>query len=935
MIRCSYKSLMAKTDAENGECWLPLWMHLRDTAYIMEKLVIKWIPKATIKASSLCEDDFKRVALFVAFVHDIGKATSYFQSIITEKNLDKRNEIINQGYQINSAYISAGETPHAFAGQWILQSDTCKFGIREDIANIVGAHHGKPIQSVSLNGEDDLIKVYPVNFFGAENGREIWVNTWENILKDALCEADIKKIDSVPLLNVQAQVILSGLLVIADWIASNTALFPLININDYGENTDYKKRVKEAWDRFNAPQGWQPEIYRMDKEIFKERFNFYPNEVQKAMYETINECKFPGIFILEAQMGVGKTEAALSGAEVLATKNQDSGIFFGLPTQSTSNGLFNRLLEWAGKVSSQTLSSIRLAHNAAEFNEDYNKLLMQSHSLVDNIETTDNKKISEWGIEVHPWFQGNKKALLADFVLGTVDQFLMATLKRKHFMLRHIGLVGKVIVIDECHAYDTYMNQYLERSLQWMAAYGVSVILLSATLPSERRSSLVKKYAASYARCRLNISDRDKTKDAVNWEKINGYPILTWTDGDKVCQKVIEQKQTNKNIKIEKINSISEMTKMLDDKLQNGGCASIIVNTVKYAQEIYEYLNVNLKNVEIILYHAQFVMPDRAKKEKDLLSRMGKGSKEKERYRFILVGTQVLEQSLDYDADVMVTQLCPIDLLLQRIGRLQRHDRRRPDRLTEPICFLLGDEDGNAYDVGTKIIYGEFLLNRTEKILPKEIRIPEDIPKLVEKVYDKQDRLGMDENIYSKNLNEFINMQDEKKNKASAFLLNKPFDKSIKGMLINPKNDKTNNKDKLAEASVRDGDSAIEVILMKLGNDDKIHFVDSPAQTLDDSAFSIDYIPTNAEARKIAMQRLRLPHIFSASYNINKVIDELEKENMERFALWQQSPWLKGELILLLDSSQKTNLIGYQINYSYEKGLQYEGKEEYDSGKTI
>ena len=109
--------------------------------------------------------------------------------------------------------------------------------------------------------------------------------------------------------------------------------------------------------------------------------------------------------------------------------------------------------------------------------------------------------------------------------------------------------------------------------------------------------------------------------------------------------------------------------------MRKGGCAGIIVNTVKKAQRLAEVLRVELPGFEIVTFHAQFLMPDRAEKERSLLKRLGKGSGPAQRDRLIVIGTQVLEQSLDIDFDFLVTELCPMDLLLQRIGRLHRHTR--------------------------------------------------------------------------------------------------------------------------------------------------------------------------------------------------------------------------------------------------------------------
>ena len=242
-------------------------------------------------------------------------------------------------------------------------------------------------------------------------------------------------------------------------------------------------------------------------------------------------------------------------------------------------------------------------------------------------------------------------------------------------MLRHVGLAGKVVVIDECHAYDAYMNEYLDRSLQWMAAYGVPVILLSATLPGSRRRKLAETYAKAYARYRLGKRKPHIECPHDRWEADMGYPLLTWTDGERVGQVKIQQEVPVKRVKLRYADSIGETMDLLNERLEEGGCACIVANTVRAAQEIYSECIGRIKDAEVMLYHAQFIMPDRYRKERALLKRMGKTSKDKDRNRLILIGTQVLEQSLDYDADIMVTQLCPIDLLFQRIGRLHRHKR--------------------------------------------------------------------------------------------------------------------------------------------------------------------------------------------------------------------------------------------------------------------
>ncbi len=923
--------LMAKTCPDTEELWLPLWMHLTDTAGIMGKLVAKWVPKSVYHAAGMSYKQFLALSVFLAAVHDIGKATSYFQSVITKSCAGKYEEITSQGFIVNREYREPGKTPHAYAGQWILQNEGEGFGISERVAVVVGSHHGKPGDICSLIGETDLIKRYPVNFFGVEKDedvKQIWKNAWEEMVDQALKLSGMESVGELPDITLEAQVLLTGLLIIADWIASNTTYFPLIPIDNYGDGSIYPERVQSAWRKLSFPDLWGSEINFMDRKIFRERFGFEPNEVQDYMLNVVNSCGNPGIFILEAQMGVGKTEAALGAAEVLASRKDEGGIFFGLPTQATSNGLFGRFLEWEKQVSEEADAVIGLAHGAAQFNNQYNRLLMESKSYIGNGEA------GQEGISVHPWFQGNKKILLSNFVIGTVDQFLMAALRRKHFMLRHIGLAGKVIIIDECHAYDAYMNEYLDRALQWMAAYGVPVILLSATLPVRRRRDLVECYAKAYSKFYLKKRKQEIKYAKKDWEKNNAYPLLTWTDGECINQEKIVQTVRQKRVKINRVGSVQEMIDLLEQRLREGGCACVIANTVKSAQEIYIKCRESMANVNIILYHAQFTMPDRIKKEEILLKKMGKHSGDGDRKRLVLIGTQVLEQSLDYDADIMVTQLCPMDLLLQRIGRLHRHIRdgknggySRPAGLRNSECIILG-EDGEDYDSGSRAVYGDYLLIRTNKILTDEIKIPEEIPDLVQAVYEQENDLGLEGEPYNRALEKYKQEMQRKRERADYYLMMEPKPKrSMDELLCNPEN----SEEKLSEACVRDGESSIEVLLMKKGEDGTILFVEETGT----EGFSAQRMPDSAYGKKIAMQRLRLPHIFSTRWNIDRTIKELEDSNRRELAEWQQSPWIQGELVLLLDKNNRAELNGYLLSYSFEKGLEYERKEESDAGKRV
>lgn len=713
-----------------------------------------------------------------------------------------------------------------------------------------GAHHGKPQSCAAV---DDQLEGWESNYY-PKGQKKVWEDFWTELLMTVLQDCGFDDTAELDDLNPQEEVLLTGLLIMADWIASNTEYFPLIPVEELGSMEDYPARVDRAWEKLALPFPWEAQPGIADPQEFAVRFGFAPNAVQRAVLEAVDTAAEPGILILEAQMGVGKTEAALAAAEVMASRFGLGGVFFGLPTQATANGIFPRLLGWADTQSEETLpQAIKLAHGMAELNECYLRLQGRGVQLEEDAQEAHQ-------VQVHQWFRGNKQALLANFVIGTVDQLLLAALAQKHVMLRHLGLAGKVVIIDECHAYDTYMNCYLDRALEWLGWYKVPVILLSATLPARRRAELVEAY------------QQKKAVPDAPWKTSCGYPLLTWTDGAEVKQTAIPPDAPGKTVQLTTLTE-PELPALLRRKLAEGGCAGVIVNTVKKAQKIAQLLRESLPDKEVQLFHAQFLMPDRAARENQLMARIGKGSEPERRNDLIVVGTQVMEQSLDIDLDVLVTELCPMDLLLQRIGRLHRHRRSRPAPLQQACCAVL-DTGENAFDAGSEAVYGQWLLWRTRKFLPRSIRLPQ------------------------------LNTLDDWMQNEGA------------------------RSDPAARAAVRDGDPSVEVLVMQRRADGSIHFL--PWQE-GGSAVAADSPPPPETALKIARQKLRLPAVFGKAWKVDRVIRELEADNRSRLAAWQLSPLLHGELILLLDENLTARLAGMELCYDRENGLTYQ-KEETDEG---
>lgn len=892
--------IIAKS-GENGQ-WLPLWIHAEDTAGVMCYLInTQHQALSEICAMDYC--DFKKTAILLAYLHDIGKITPLFQSCIL-KALPAEMRSVTEKNGITVQCDFTKKIHHSKSGETIL---LCS-GFPEELASIVGAHHGMPADNDECNiySWEDLCS--PEVFFekGKYKKEEFWKNMYNKWCEYALERAEISDLGEIPRLNKRTQVLLSALLIEADWIASDQTKFDLLNEDEFLHFGDYPKdRIGRGLDKLNLPGVWESSQENIGNDDFKERFSFSMNEIQRSVIQTAEKCSNPGLFILEAPMGIGKTEAALAAAEILASKCSKNGVFFGLPTQATANGIFERIVSWVKFLSEQNEipfddDYFSLSINLSHGNADFMPLFEQIKSESCNINDEDDASLNKFsGVTVHSFFSGAKKALLSDFVVGTVDRLLMAALKKKHAMLLHLGLAEKVVIIDECHAYDAYMNQYLDRALMWLREYNVPVILLSATLPAERRIKLVEAYCKK-KNGSLSVDD-------------TAYPRLTYTDGDEVNSISLPIDIPDRKVRI--ICSVNDdcVAEQIKRAVEQGACVGIICNTVLRAQAFAEAAE-KFGGANVILYHAQFTVPDRAKKENELKAAIGKESDSSKRKGVIVIGTQVLEQSLDIDFDLLITDLCPMDLLLQRIGRLHRHNRARPSGFETADCIVLQTD---KIDNASSKIYTEWLLLKTKRLLPDAVNIPSDIDRLVSDTYIYNESDSEEEN---RAYGEYERIVKDKKSKAdNGYLLGKPKDSKFHNTLHGLFSNGAGDSDKKGEAAVRDGISSIEVIVLVRNENGYLSLL--PWYS-DGRQLSPNVCPCYEDCKLIAQQKLRLPSAFCQPYMIDRTIRELEKTD-EELVGFQQSHLLKGELVLILDEELKTNLCDFEISYSESKGLTY------------
>lgn len=916
------KSLWAKKRTVDGQpMWLPLVAHLVDASNVSRMLFNQWLSDQQRVFLTVDQDVDKTLKLvkFVGFIHDIGKATPAFQtkkSYVEDASLDADliEKAVRTGFVgLDSTHLpSASKSPHAKAGEAILE----RLAGPDSIGAIVGGHHGRPLTRAPQRDIGD----YTSNYWQAEKDpvvQQRWQDVQLELLNYGLEISGFKSVAELPMISQPQAVLLEGLLIMADWLSSSEALeddpgqplFPLISLDQGLDDLNLTARYQQAWTRWQRTDEWPTAPVPLASDPYKLRWGFSARPVQRKVAEMIDQAEDPGMVIIEAPMGMGKTEAALVAAEQLAYKGKETGLFFGLPTQATANAMFDRVDEWLRRLAADNgeTYSIKLMHSKAEFNPNYLKV-----PVAEDVD-------GDASVVVNRWFSG-KKSILDEFSIGTIDNLLQMDLKQKHLALKHLGLSKKVVIIDEVHAYDSFMDQHLFRTLEWLGTYHVPIVVLSATLPKATRNRLLEAYFHGKFGQKLS-KGADLSGVSSDWQDSEAYPLVSMLDGRRLNQVSHFDGKTNQSqlsIHVERMSGdLTALGERVLDAIADGGVAGVIVNTIKRAQALADAL---AGKVPFIVLHSAFVAAQRAQLETELQNAIGKGSKRPA--KLVVIGTQVLEQSLDIDFDILFTDIAPMDLLLQRAGRLHRHAIARPRALTGPRLVVTGIEGLGEFEEGSAAIYGQYLLMKTEALLPATLRLPDDISRLVQTTYDLQrdpPLPGIEEER-----TRFETKIAQKAQKAQAFQIAPPSrrrSRTLHGWLDNDQPG-VDVSEQRAEAAVRDIDESLEVILLQ-------HTKHGDA--LIDGRV-VDSFQLDRMAKVIAQQTIRLPRVFT--FNIDATIKALEQETARLYPGWQQNKWLRGALALPLDEELNGSLMDYQLHYSLKDGLRY-WKEDQDGNETV
>ncbi len=651
----------------------------------------------------------------LAALHDLGKISPGFQrkceAWLKENNLSE----MDSKYRWNVM-----ESDHGKVSQSAIQDFLLNKGMSRDsasyLAAVLGAHHGRIKCLPNPRGIKPpyLIKQITEGSSGID-----WNNERQNCAEQLWNKLNGEI--SANAISDESPAIwwLAGLTSVADWIGSDERYFPP---ERRAENVDVASLAINALESI----GFRKTEF-IDKLSFHDLFHdaerpdscWVPNEMQEKTLAIIGG---PGIYVIEAPMGMGKTEAALWAAYRLLVSGKATGIYFALPTQATSNRMHLRMKEFVQRIS-RTSSATRLIHG--------NSWLMDQEPPL-SPDATIRDSAREDARAGRDWFSSAKRALIAPFGVGTVDQALLGVVAAKHFFVRHFALAGKVVILDEVHSYDLYTGTLIDKLITTLEALGCTVIVLSATLSGKRLGQITEVPGSAADNAQLP------------------YPLITGRHEGNVLEPAAATPPKSKTVKVDFI-AAEKAAEEAIALARKGGAVLWICDTITSAQKKYQRFKEQAREeLPIGLLHARFPYWRREILEDEWMERFGKVGTT--RCGSILISTQVVEQSVDLDADLMITELAPTDMLLQRLGRLWRHERG-PRPINEARLCIIREE--NSLDEfrsmepkaivdalgGKAHVYDPFVLLRTLQLWANypRVAVPGQIRELIEATYSVRD----------------------------------------------------------------------------------------------------------------------------------------------------------------------------------------------------
>lgn len=625
-----------KSDGEGNEH--PAVLHMLDVAACAERLI-----EGHTAFNGLSGVQRRALIVLVA-LHDVGKLSEAFRALI------RHGETGAPAHWQLSDFLLCG----------VLSEVLTQFGadefVRGELYAAVAGHHGRPPNRAGGNRSERMKRRRAVGC--GERAARDWVSRLLELFPDASLEGmtvhDAKALSWA----------LSGLTVAADWVGSNTDWFPFEpNLSDIDAAFEQSKR--RAGHAVVTAGLDPPRPAPVDSGVRAGLTALRPMQEAASAFAP---HEGPQLAVLEDATGTGKTEAALILAHRMIVAGKARGLFLALPTMATSDAMFERMRKAAPGLF-ESPPSLVLAHSRAKLGE-----------AVRDIRGAERDETPE--ADGAAWLTDNRRrSLLATVGVGTVDQALLAVLPTRFSTLRLFGLADRVLIVDEAHSYDPYMQGQLEALLRMQAGLGGSAILMTATLPLDMR----RAYVAAF---------QEGLGAAVKLLSVTHYPGLHLVGRSVRSHAPASLTQSIRRVSVVRLPGADDAMALLSTAAARGAACVWVRNAVDDAIEAAEALRRQNANVDLL--HARFALVDRLNHERELLRSFGKDGKE--RAERVLVATQVVEASLDLDFDMMVTDLAPIGSLIQRAGRLWRHMEERPKAqrpLPGPILHVVSpDPDG-------------------------------------------------------------------------------------------------------------------------------------------------------------------------------------------------------------------------------------------------
>lgn len=976
--------LWAKTPSKHAReaeelgirAWLALPQHLRDAADVGERLVTEWLPRQLQeRLAGIYGGDLEQASQLVGLlcgVHDVGKADLVFQGQL--EGSSEHGWLWDQVRALPSCPRLKGGAPepkpqHAEVSDLILRRCFARFfpeanpAATRSVAVTAGCHHGRLGELGPHTGPGGG-RAHQLSLWLDSHGAA-WAQLWDEMVEDIMERTGARNaLDHVLLeggLGIADQVMLCGLVTMADWIASNQELFPL---SESGRHDIEASRANRALEQLNLTRAWEP--VGAAAPPFKRRFGWPEGAslrpCQSAAVEAAADSKGPRLVVIEEEMGQGKTEAALLVAEVIAGQCGGGGVAFALPTMATADSMFSRVKSWVEtlETDSSVPHSLFLGHSRSWLEPRNEKLIRQTRAV--------GVKGGQ-SVVAHEWFTG-KKGMLAEFTVSTIDQVLMAALSTRYVTMRHLGLAGKVVILDEVHSYDVFTSSYMERTLTWLAANGVSVVLLSATLASGLRGQLERAYRTGLganprphpdavagpvepqARGKLaalaGTGGSRGTGDTAATTSVPAYPRISVTGESGTHFTPISPRSTHRRVQMNLVqDDLESLVDLVAVHAEDGGVVGVVCNTVSRAQEAYEHLVGHFGEDVVELHHSQFTAWDRSEREQRLVTELGPAAHRGagRPARRVLVGTQVLEQSLDIDLDLLVTDLAPADSLAQRAGRLHRHERPEKDRprsMREAMVYVRGvDSSGNLpeFEAGAIAVYGDRVLLATFAVIQPYLRgepwcLTHELEAVVEEIYRGDVRVPDSwQKTYEVARAKENKQMGHAQNRAETFQLVAPAESrgDMRRVLERMIASDADRSDSLAAAHVRDIEPSLEVLVIQEqdGLLSPLPWILPAGAGKEGWFLSETAVPPPRFARAVAMSTLRLPRWLVAPWELEQAIAELEAVGMRA---WQEDFRLRGQLVIRLDERLHGRILGKAFGYDRGVGIHRLDEVDPDGG---